>query len=270
MPAPPVACSGEAKALESPHAERVPLKLPVHLLASPGGLPAASADGPEVALSVYVLNNARVLNAVTELAGIGGVYHVGVDVYGLEWSFGWCEQGSGVHNVHVGCSELGLFKERVPLGRSPCSPGEIIATLDELRGAWAGPSYNLLQRNCVHFSGELVQRLQVRGCPAWVNSLTTFVDWLAQLLVKPGVDAASKLPAPAQEGAAGVTPTAALESEFGWEEAREYMLDRAADLAEARRQKRINAPAVRAAAAEDSRIPTLPSQQRRRYRNICA
>ena len=67
-----------------------------------------------------------------------------LQVYWLEWSFGWCEEGSGVYmvadsafakkapsgtskvvcEVFPGQSTLGTFRERVPLGRTPLSPDE--------------------------------------------------------------------------------------------------------------------------------------------------
>jgi len=145
---------------------------------------AAASPPPhaEVALSVYQLNNAGALNAVTETVGLGGAYHVGLEVYWLEWSFGWNAHGSGVHLVHVGASRQGTFKERIPLGRTPLLPCEVIALLAEMRRLWLGSEYDLLRRNCGHFCAELARKLRVQEVPAWVNSLAATGDWLSQLI----------------------------------------------------------------------------------------
>eukprot|EP00928_Gymnodinium_smaydae_P013930 TRINITY_DN15047_c0_g7_i1.p1 TRINITY_DN15047_c0_g7~~TRINITY_DN15047_c0_g7_i1.p1 ORF type:complete len:340 (-),score=80.84 TRINITY_DN15047_c0_g7_i1:24-1043(-) len=254
-----------------PYMTSVPFRPSGHSLAE------AQHHGPEVALSVYALNGAKVLNAVAELTGLGGAYHVGVEVYSLEWSFGWCERGSGVHNVHVGCSEAGDFRERIPLGRTTCAPEEVIAILDELRRAWRGASYDLLTRNCVHFSIELLKRLRVGEVPTWVNSLNAFVLWLAEILSARPVAPALPAGSPATKAlvadavtaktlAAVVNETEAItasappaplaerctgdgdeidENEEGegcgsalpWRDAQQFIRDRAEDLERARRRR---------------------------------
>merc|ERR1712232_47185 len=128
-----------------------------------------TAPGAEVALSIYQLHGTSTLTAVTELAGLGGVYHVGVEVYWLEWSFGYCDSGSGVFVGHIGQSSLGDLRERVPLGQTPCTPSEAVIVLSELRRQWTGPSYDILKQNCATFGAVLVQRLRVGDAPEWVN-----------------------------------------------------------------------------------------------------
>lgn len=168
----------------------------------------ASQERPpwaEVALSVYELHGTSALNGLTTMAGLGGAYHVGVEVYWLEWSFGWCEEGSGVYMVHIGQSTLGRFKERVPLGRTPHSPEKVMKILQGMRNAYLGSSYDLLQRNCAHFSVDFVKRLGVEEAPAWVNSLAGVGD---QLIGRLGARAAREA-ADAATPAERVPPTAA-------------------------------------------------------------
>mmetsp|Transcript_11663 Transcript_11663/g.22590 ORF Transcript_11663/g.22590 Transcript_11663/m.22590 type:complete len:183 (+) Transcript_11663:36-584(+) len=136
----------------------------------------------DVALSVYELHGASMLNTVTELVGLGGAYHLGVEVYWLEWSYGCCEQGSGVHAVHVGASRQGLFKQRIPLGRTMCTPQEVVTILAELRRTWLGRDYNLLRKSCGHFCSELIGCLGVQRLPAWVQSLADTGNSVAQCL----------------------------------------------------------------------------------------
>ena len=115
----------------------------------------------QVALSIYELHGTSALNLLTRAADMGGqcaesclghmwsflegAYHVGVEaadvfgmsrclqhvpsileweVYWLEWSFGWCEEGSGVYMAgaqtrHVRCGWQGCLprssRSKVPL-----------------------------------------------------------------------------------------------------------------------------------------------------------
>jgi hypothetical protein len=145
-------------------------------------LQTSASPGAEVALSIYALHGVGRLSAVAELAGLGGAYHVGVEVYWLEWSFGYCENGSGVSAVQIGESTLGALQERVKLGETPCSPNEVLGILLELHEKWHGNSYDLLRRNCGHFCAEFVQLLKVGSIPPWVNALAEMGEHLTQWL----------------------------------------------------------------------------------------
>eukprot|EP00928_Gymnodinium_smaydae_P033292 TRINITY_DN23886_c0_g1_i1.p1 TRINITY_DN23886_c0_g1~~TRINITY_DN23886_c0_g1_i1.p1 ORF type:complete len:612 (+),score=71.83 TRINITY_DN23886_c0_g1_i1:246-2081(+) len=129
--------------------------------------------GSSVSLSIYELHGTYRMSALTELAGIGGAYHVGVEVYWLEWSFGHCDDGSGVEAVKPGQSSLGTLKENVSLGCTQFSPKEVLSILADMRKSWRGDSYSVLHRNCAHFSIEFVRRLHVEQAPSWVNKLAT-------------------------------------------------------------------------------------------------
>jgi len=125
----------------------------------------------EVALSVYELHGTSALNFVTSSAGIGGVYHVGVEVYGLEWSFGGADNGTGVYMVHIGESSLGNFHSRIPLGKTKKTPEQVFNILDQFRRTWRGSQYHLFAKNCVHFSTALTQSLGFNNQPEWINAL---------------------------------------------------------------------------------------------------
>jgi hypothetical protein len=190
-------------------------------------------------LTVYSLKGASAVNKITELAGLGGAYHVGVEILCLEWSFARCPHGTGVHNVFSGCSDCGDFKERIVLGRTPCSPQEVIEIIRALRESWSGDSYHLLRRNCGHFCMELVRRLQVREFPEWVNSLASTISGLTAWAEAPDFKD-SQAACLDDVSAAASTDTANAEdvaSELDWQEAQEYMLKRAADAICARKQR---------------------------------
>eukprot|EP00927_Polykrikos_kofoidii_P078123 TRINITY_DN74991_c0_g1_i1.p1 TRINITY_DN74991_c0_g1~~TRINITY_DN74991_c0_g1_i1.p1 ORF type:complete len:647 (-),score=78.72 TRINITY_DN74991_c0_g1_i1:114-2027(-) len=152
----------------------------------------------EVALIVYALHGASGLNALTESAGLGGAYHVGVAVYGLEWSFGYADEGTGVSPCHVGTSGLGTFKESVPLGRTPWTPEEVLHIIANLRNAWLGVDYELLTRNCAHFGVELVRQLHVQDAPKWVSSLAKVGERITSALGVTGAREMAKAATPAE------------------------------------------------------------------------
>lgn len=193
----------------------------------------------EVSLIIYELPGSSSLHSLTEGAGLGGAYHVGVAVYWLEWSFGWCAEGSGVYMVHIGKNSLGTFKEKVPLGRTSHTPGAVVAILQELRDSWPGTSYDLLQRNCAHFSVDLVRRLDVESPPGWLDSLSSVGDCLVQRLGPKAAEkaAAAAMPPPERRLApafadfgggkrlAGASEVA--RREHAWLLAQEYIKERA-------------------------------------------
>jgi hypothetical protein len=125
----------------------------------------------EVALSVYELHGAAAINLLTSASGFGGAYHVGVEVYGLEWSFGGSDVGTGVYMVHIGTSTLGNLRSREVLGRTRKSPEEVFEILGDMRKKWRGAQYHLLARNCVHFCKTFTQRLGFARTPDWINTL---------------------------------------------------------------------------------------------------
>lgn len=125
----------------------------------------------EVALSVYQLHGTSGINAVTSIAGLGGAYHVAVQVYGLEWSYGASDHGTGIYMVHIGESTLGNFMERVPLGKTKKTPEQVLEQLGQWRKEYHGTDYGVLTNNCAHFSVAFTKWLGVADAPDWVNSL---------------------------------------------------------------------------------------------------
>lgn len=127
----------------------------------------------EVSLSVYDVTNTASDNTNTTIVrlnnatrGLGfGVFHGAVALNGVEWSFGYCEDGTGVYCCYAGKNSLYTFRESLPLGQTSKSKGEIRAILDRLKREWPGYSYDLLARNCCHFCEVLSQELGVPPPP---------------------------------------------------------------------------------------------------------
>eukprot|EP00927_Polykrikos_kofoidii_P057205 TRINITY_DN51325_c0_g1_i1.p1 TRINITY_DN51325_c0_g1~~TRINITY_DN51325_c0_g1_i1.p1 ORF type:complete len:324 (+),score=31.40 TRINITY_DN51325_c0_g1_i1:70-1041(+) len=136
--------------------------------------------GPRVVLHVYDLFRAggsRQLNHV--LANrwapvkFGGLFHVGVEVNGVEYWFGSSNQsrGSGVGWHRPRQHPRHRFRESVCLGRATCSTEDVSGIVSDLVGAYRCDDYDLLRRNCCNFASDFCGRLGVKEFPTWVHRL---------------------------------------------------------------------------------------------------
>lgn len=110
------------------------------------------------------------LNQVTKSYG---AYHTGVEVYGREWSFGMTfdDWSTGVTWNPPAVNPDHSFRETLSMGYTPLSPEQVWQVIEEMKPVWRGCTYNLLTRNCHHFSDTFSRRLGVGGVPDWVNDL---------------------------------------------------------------------------------------------------
>ncbi|KAK4837955.1 hypothetical protein QYF36_009813 [Acer negundo] len=109
--------------------------------------------------------------------GVGGIFHSAVQVYGEdEWSFGFCEQGSGVFSCPSSKNPMYTYRENIVLGQTNFSIFKVNQILRELSREWPGSSYDLLSKNCNHFCDELCEKLGVPKLPGWVNRFANAGD----------------------------------------------------------------------------------------------
>ncbi|XP_021765036.1 deSI-like protein At4g17486 [Chenopodium quinoa] len=102
--------------------------------------------------------------------GLGGIFHSAIQVYGEdEWSFGYCEQGTGVFSCPATQNPMYTYREKIVLGQTNLPVSKVNQILRELSREWQGESYDLLARNCNHFCDELCERFGVPKLPGWVN-----------------------------------------------------------------------------------------------------
>lgn len=141
----------------------------------------------EVILHIYDVTNSgsdKTNNTIVQInkifkdgIGLGGIFHSAVQVHGdEEWSFGFCEQGSGVFSCPPSKNPMYTYRERMVLGKTNCPMFEVNQILRELSREWPGNSYDLLSRNCNHFCDELCERLGVPKLPGWVNRFANAGD----------------------------------------------------------------------------------------------
>lgn len=88
-----------------------------------------------------------------------------IEVYGYEWSFGYCPSGSGVYKMKPRENKMYTFRESLPLGETPLSRTQFHSVLKQLQAEYQGCTYDLLTRNCCHFCEELSERLSSEPIP---------------------------------------------------------------------------------------------------------
>ena len=149
-----------------------------------GGALAARARAPrglEIRLNVYRFTR---LEKFGWLEGWGvGIYHSAVEIRGVEYTF---ESTTGVYvnapNAVPGCE----MAESLSLGHTALAPDEIEDVVDALLPDFQPSSYNVLRRNCHHFSDELCFRLLGRRLPSWINRAARVGDAIGLAEAPPG------------------------------------------------------------------------------------
>lgn len=167
--------------------------------APPSG--AGGAGGQPVRLNVY-----------SPTGGQHAVYHTGLEVLGAEYVFGGGDTSfSGVTAQRPRVPPPGSgwnFYQTVDLGATRASRDEILRIITELRGEFPASGYDLMSRNCNHFSDALSKRLLGgTGIPGWVNRLAGLGDTVRSTVSGGGSAAAGKPAAKAEGGAGGPAAT---------------------------------------------------------------
>jgi hypothetical protein len=169
-----------------PYADKEPSSLPLPrdlrcdasapLVKEPSSRPGIRAV---VRLHVYdVSNDSRVRWLNMALAHkysplkFGGVFHVGVEVYGREWCYGYTPHGTGVSWLHPRTLKDHNFRETLELPSTTFSEEQAENVVKSLAVKYTGRSYHLLRRNCCHFADDFCQALQVGSIPGWIHRLS--------------------------------------------------------------------------------------------------
>ena len=136
-------------------------------------------------------------------SSLGGAYHCGVEIYGVEWAFG----DGGVYCTHPKREIMGHHFREVVLMPSGGSSGgssglslsdsmdvvhdrcmldqrQVRSQCEKMKKMWPGSRYDLVHCNCCHFADELCQVLGVGPIPTWINRAARIgagadVTWLS-------------------------------------------------------------------------------------------
>lgn len=112
---------------------------------------------------------------------LGGVFHAGIEVGGLEWSFGSTpnESVAGVHCILPQENKQHRYRQTLQLRPTLLAHGDISKIISELLDEYPGNSYDLLRKNCCHFANDFAKRIGAGCVPSWVHRLArvgAFVD----------------------------------------------------------------------------------------------
>jgi len=100
-----------------------------------------------------------------------GAFHVGVEVYGSEWSYCYVRRGTGILDNALEARSKHHFRKSLDVGTTNLSQEEVMRIIAELSEEWLGCDYDLLRKNCVSFSVVLVEKLGAGPIPTWASNL---------------------------------------------------------------------------------------------------
>ncbi|KAK9457471.1 PPPDE putative peptidase domain-containing protein [Dipodascopsis uninucleata] len=128
-----------------------------------------------VLINVYDLLQESSFAPVIWTLGIG-VYHSAVEIDGKEYAYGGHDE-PGISGVYYSKPKTPLpgnivCKTSIFHGNTSYSPAEVRAIVNELSLVYLGTNYNLLYKNCNHFTDSLLIRLTNKPAPAWLNRAT--------------------------------------------------------------------------------------------------
>lgn len=123
----------------------------------------------KIILHLYNLHN---INYYLHAIGLG-FYHTGIEIDGVEYSFGGHDGSStGVCECTPKTSfPDGTYRSSLELGTTRLSSREVLGIIDQLKSEFPGNSYNVITRNCNNFTNEASKRILGKGIPGYVNRL---------------------------------------------------------------------------------------------------
>lgn len=101
------------------------------------------------------------------LVAVGGAFHVGVESFGSEWSYG----ALGVLNAPPRSAGGHVYHCSLHLGRTSLTEDGFAELLHQMCQEWRGADYQVLGHNCCSFASDLCDRLGVGPMPPWVNRI---------------------------------------------------------------------------------------------------
>lgn len=130
-------------------------------------------NSPEVKINVYDLGQSRLVSHVNAAFRRVALFHTGVEVYGVEWHFGFCwdPQSPGVTSVPPMKNAEHTYRETIHMGSTNLPRGEVKEMLIALRKTWLGRSYDVLRKNCNHFTDTFCQLLGCGPAPMWIAGI---------------------------------------------------------------------------------------------------
>jgi len=117
----------------------------------------------------------------------GGIFHAGIEVNGLEWSYGvsYTDSVPGLSCIEPKTHPAHSYRQSVQLRHTKMNAEEIADLISTLIEEYPGDDYCLLRRNCCHFADDFSRRLGSGRIPGWIHRLARLgarVDGALQLI----------------------------------------------------------------------------------------
>ncbi|KPA77699.1 hypothetical protein ABB37_07027 [Leptomonas pyrrhocoris] len=116
-----------------------------------------ASDPRAVLLNVY-----DIMGGSSFLWSIGcGIHHVGVQVYGKEYQYGYREHGTGIGCVPPRHSPPHIFHQVYCLGRTELNQAAVeeLAAAFRSQDGWLGDHYHVVRHNCIDFARAFCEAL---------------------------------------------------------------------------------------------------------------
>mmetsp|Transcript_18403 Transcript_18403/g.35486 ORF Transcript_18403/g.35486 Transcript_18403/m.35486 type:complete len:540 (-) Transcript_18403:61-1680(-) len=143
----------------------------------------------EVFLNIYDLGGqqdetVRQINQVSMANNnmlLGGIFHAAVEVYGVEWSYGFNDrETSGVSQIAPRTHPQHTYRSTVPLGVTNMGEAEVEALLERLAKEWESSTYDPIHHNSLNFCHALCLDLGAGRIPGWVDRASRTASFLDQ------------------------------------------------------------------------------------------
>jgi len=119
-----------------------------------------------VYLNIYdVREEYRATNSIARSMSAGGAFHTGIEVHGMEWSYGV----DGVYKTPPRTSSVHLYRESICLGSCNQNRMEVVWQLETFSRQWGAQEYDFLRNNCINFCKEACLLLGAQPVPSWVD-----------------------------------------------------------------------------------------------------
>ena len=133
-------------------------------------------DTLPVILNVYKIKKNSLLDSI----GIN-LYHTAIEYDNVEYAFGKIldPNVSGVYDINPMSYEGGTFLESINLGK--VGRREYFVKLDKLKKLYMGDTYNILTKNCNHFTNDFIHLLFNKKIPTKYTSFLKLGEFLRKI-----------------------------------------------------------------------------------------
>jgi hypothetical protein len=133
-------------------------------------------DTLPVVLNIYRIAEDSVINKL----GIA-IYHTAIEYDCTEFAFGFLDKAgiSGIYDIKPMSFDEGTFVESIKLGN--ISRRQFFNKLDQIKREYMANSYNIVTKNCNHFTNDFVKMLFDREIPKKYSSFLKLGEFLRKI-----------------------------------------------------------------------------------------